>query len=245
MTGRIFPSSAAAVESSAEPFAGRAVLELGADGEDRGHDDEYEHHHGHEARREVIAVVDVGIEQHVLVEAHGLHLGHGLPLGEPLFGEDLDLDAGGEHGDGRLDVLGEESVDGDVGPRYVGFDVGLAVAEDVLLEESRYLHDGRNTPFAHEPFALVHGLDAVGDQSRGGLPDHLGDLARERRMVLVEDRDGDVARHALVEQHREEDERKHRQHEQQHEVHRLVSQSVEFALERGVRIAQKAHASTS
>ena len=72
-----------------DPLARGGVLEFGADGEDGHHDHEDEQHHGHEARREVIAVIDIGIEQYVPAEPHGHQLRHGLLLAEPLFGEQL------------------------------------------------------------------------------------------------------------------------------------------------------------
>ena len=57
-SGSIFPTSA----GNTEPLARRARFEFGADGEDRDEHGEDHQHHGHEARREVIAVIDVGIE---------------------------------------------------------------------------------------------------------------------------------------------------------------------------------------
>ena len=65
------------------------MLEFGADGENGHHHHEDHQHHGHETRREVVSVIDVRIEEHVLVETHGHQLRHGLLLAEPLFGEQL------------------------------------------------------------------------------------------------------------------------------------------------------------
>jgi len=90
VTGSIFPVRAAPTEPFAVSIHSRGgVLEFGADGEDGHHDHEDEQHHGHEARREVIAVIDIGIEQYVPAEPHGHQLRHGLLLAEPLFGEQL------------------------------------------------------------------------------------------------------------------------------------------------------------
>ena len=67
-------------------------------------------------------------------EPHGHQLRHGLLLAEPLFGEQLQLDAGREGRHGGLDVFRQQSVDRDVRPRNVILDVRLAVAQDPLLD---------------------------------------------------------------------------------------------------------------
>ena len=91
VTGSILPVSAAPTEPLAVPSHSRAVACLSSVpmAEDGHHDHEDEQHHGHEARREVIAVIDIGIEQYVPAEPHGHQLRHGLLLAEPLFGEQL------------------------------------------------------------------------------------------------------------------------------------------------------------
>ncbi len=90
-----------------------------------------------------------------------------------------------------------------------------------------------------------HVLYSVGHEHRGRLVDHLRRLARERRTVLVQHGDGDVARHALAEQHGEERERHQRQHDQQQPVHRLPDEPPHLAAQHIVRILEiPAHRTT-
>ena len=173
------------------------------------------------------------------VEADGHQLRHGLPFGEPLFHEDLQLHPGGEGRHGGLDVLREQSVHRDVRARDIVFDVGLAVAQDLLLEEGRDLDDGHHLAFADEPFALPHRLHAVGDERRRRVVDHLHYLARERRVVLVEHGDRDVADRTLVEKQGEECKRDDGQQDRQHEVHRLAFGPAQLPLCGGAAVLQK------
>lgn len=158
---------------------------------------------------------------------------------EPLFHEDLQLYPGGEGRHGGLDVLREQPVYCDVRTRDVVFDVGLAVAQNVLFEEGRDLNDGHHLAFTDEPLSLLHRLHAVGDECRRCVIDHLHHLARERRVVLVEHGDRDVADRTLVEKQGEERERDDGQQDRQHEVHRLAFGPAQLPLCGGAAVLQK------
>ena len=179
------------------------------------------------------------IEKYVAVEPYGHELRHGLPLGQSLLHEQLQLDARREGRHGRLDVFRQQSVHGDIGSRNVILDMRLAVAQDILLEKRRNLHDGHDPPFAHQTLAFVHRLHSVGDQRRGRVVDHLRHLARKGRVVLVEHGHRHVADRPLVEQQGEEGERRRREEEHQHEVHRLVRQPPQFPPQHGSGIFQQ------
>ena len=165
----------------------------------------------------------------MLDETHGHDLRHRLFLGQPLLHEQLQLHACLKGRDGRLQVFRQQSVDGDVRAAHRTFDMGLAVAEDVLLEKRRNVDDGRDTSFAHEPLGLLHALHLVGDHRRRRVVDHLRHLARQRRVVFVEYGDRDVARHAPLEDDGEEGERHDGKHHHQHPVHGLTDDAPQFA----------------
>ena len=162
-------------------------------------------------------------------ETHRDDLCHRLFLGQPLLHEQLQLDARLKGRYGRLQVFRQQAVDGDVRPAHRAFDMGLAIAEDILLEECRNMDDGRNSPFAHQSFGLLHALHLIGDHCRRGVVDHLRHLARQRRMVFVQHGDRDIAGDTSLENDGEKGERNHGQHHHQHPVHGLTGDAPQFA----------------
>ena len=147
---------------------------------------------------------------------HGL--GHCLRLGQALLHEYLELYAHAECRDRSLQILRDEAVGEDIHTRHVGLDVGLRIAQYTLLEERRNEHHGMYLSLAYELLTLVHIGYTVPNGGLGSGIDHLRQRARERRMVLVQHRYGQIVRNAILEYHREEGERYDGQHREQHHI---------------------------
>ena len=195
----------------------------------------------HSRAVEVISVIGVGVEQHVLVEPYGHGLRHSLLLGQSLLHQDLQLYSRAERGDGRKQIFRYESVREHVVARDVTLHVRGGVAEDVLLEERGDLHYGVHLALAHQTLSLVYVGYLVPHFGFGRGVDHVGQLAREHAVVLVEHGDGQIVRYARFEYCGEEEERHDRQHREQHEIGFVGPYPLHLASHDRIYVAQRSH----
>ena len=173
------------------------------------------------------------------IEPNGQNLRHCLLFGHAACREQLQLHAGRKGRYDGLDVFRQQAVDRDVCSSDVSLRRCRHISEQFFLEIGGNQHDGHDRPFAHHSFALGHRLRGIGDIGGRCRIDHLDQLSRKCRMVVIDHGDRNVAGYSLAEKQGEKTECDQRQIEQQHPIHPQIGDSTDFTTGRGGRMMQE------